>query len=172
MNFHRSFVRTEDLEQQKLRATVPQYFDYIHNRLMVEFKPKTENDAHLPTFLVELSKKNTYDEIAAVASAKLEIDPLFVQFTSSSVGGVPKKVILKDTKLSLEEILSPGYVQGNEKTILFYQKLDMSIVELETKRMFKVTWLSPTLKKEVCCCISACMCDGSLWRCVLFGLYH
>ncbi|OAQ27058.1 hypothetical protein K457DRAFT_1805530 [Linnemannia elongata AG-77] len=139
---------TEELEQRKLRATVPQYFDYIHNRLMVEFKPKTDNDAHLPTFLVELSKKNTYDEIAAVASAKLEIDPLFVQFTSSSVGGVPKKVILKDTKLSLEEILSPGYVQGNEKTTLFYQKLDMSIVELETKRMFKVTWLSPTLKKE------------------------
>ncbi|KAF9082945.1 hypothetical protein BGX23_011943 [Mortierella sp. AD031] len=139
---------TEDLEQRKLRATVPQYFDYIHNRLMVEFKPKTEKDAHLPTYLVELSKKNTYDEIAAVASEKLEIDPLFVQFTSSSVGGVPKKVILKDTTLSLEEILSPGYVPGNEKTTLFYQKLDMSIVELETKRLFKVTWLSPTLKKE------------------------
>ncbi|KAF9932989.1 hypothetical protein FBU30_006813 [Linnemannia zychae] len=139
---------TEELEQKKLRATVPQYFDYIHNRLMVEFKPKTEKDAHMPTFLVELSKKNTYDEISAVVSSKLEIDPLYVQFTSSSVGGVPKKVILKNTNLSLVEILSPGYVEGNEKTTLFYQKLDMSIVELETKRTFKVTWLGPTMKKE------------------------
>ena len=33
--------------------------------------------------------------------------------------------------------------------MIYYEKLDMSIVELESKRLIKVTWLGPTLKDEV-----------------------
>ena len=33
--------------------------------------------------------------------------------------------------------------------ILFYEMLDISIIELETKRFFKVTWLGNTVKEEV-----------------------
>ncbi|KAI7815889.1 ubiquitin carboxyl-terminal hydrolase 5 [Gamsiella multidivaricata] len=139
-----------DLREQNAKASIPQYFDYIYNRVVVDFKPKNDEDGTLQTYSIELSKKSTYDQVAQKLSEKLGVDPLHIQFTSaSSPSGLPKNTIRRATNLHLQEMLSPSYVhQAVSQNILYYEKLNISIVELESKRLVKVTWLGPTMKDE------------------------
>lgn len=52
-----------ELQQQNIRAAIPQYYEYINNRIIVEFKPKDDEDTTLESYSIELSKKSTYDQV-------------------------------------------------------------------------------------------------------------
>lgn len=52
-----------ELQQQGLRPSAPQHYEYIFNRVVVEFKPKNEEDTTLQTYTLELSRKNSYDQV-------------------------------------------------------------------------------------------------------------
>ncbi|KAG0340189.1 hypothetical protein BG004_006523 [Podila humilis] len=139
-----------ELLQQNVRGTIPQYYEYINNRIIVEFKPKNEDDPTLESYSIELSKKSTYDQVAAKLAEKLDIDPLHIQFTAAAPpNGPPKNKIKRSTNLQLQEMVSAGFVNhGPISHVIYYEKLTMSIVELESKRAIKVTFLGPTLKDE------------------------
>ncbi|KAG0226956.1 hypothetical protein BGW42_003276 [Actinomortierella wolfii] len=139
-----------DLNAQHGRAMIPQYFEYIFNRVTVEFRPKNSEDSSLETYTIELSKKSNYDQVAHALAEKLGVDHLHIQFTlASQPGGQPKTVIKRTPSLQLQEMLAPGYInQGSYPNVLYYEKLEMSIVELESKRQIKVTWLGVGMKEE------------------------
>ncbi|KAG0092496.1 hypothetical protein BGZ92_009577 [Podila epicladia] len=139
-----------ELQQQNIRVAIPQYYEYINNRIIVEFKPRNDEDTTLESYSIELSKKSTYDQVAAKLAEKLEIDPLHIQFTAAAPpNGLPKNKIKRSTNLQLQEMLSPGYInQTHSSNVIYYEKLDISIVELESKRLVKVSFLGPTLKDE------------------------
>ncbi|KAG0040633.1 hypothetical protein BGZ82_000591 [Podila clonocystis] len=140
-----------ELQQQGLRPSAPQHYEYIFNRVVVEFKPKNEEDTALQTYSIELSRKSSYDQVASKLAEKLETDPLHIQFTAAPTpGGQPRMPIRRSTNLLLQDMISPGYTYQGQPTpnVIYYEKLDMSIVELESKRLIKVTWLGPTLKDE------------------------
>jgi len=143
--------RLGELKDQNAKVSIIQYYEYIFNRIIVEFKPKNDEGGTLPTYSIELSRKSTYDQVAAKLAEKLGVDPLHIQFTTtSSPSGLPKNTLKRSANLPLQEMLVPGHVHlGNQYNVLFYEKLDMSIVELESKRLVKVTWIGPTLKDEV-----------------------
>ncbi|KAF9965293.1 hypothetical protein BGZ70_005095 [Mortierella alpina] len=140
-----------ELTAQNMKATIPQYFEYIYNRIIVDFKPKNDEDPTLQTYSIELSKKSTYDQVATKLAERLGTDPLHIQFTSAAPppNGQPKNTIKRSTNLQLQEMITPGYAhQPAGPNVIYYEKLDISIVELESKRLVKVTWLGPTLKDE------------------------
>ncbi|KAG0337566.1 hypothetical protein BG004_007591 [Podila humilis] len=140
-----------ELEQQGHLVNAPQYYEYIFNRVVVEFKPKGERDTTLQSYSIELSRKNSYDQVAVKLADKLCVDPLHIQFTGPvSLGGQPRSPIRRATNLLLQDMIHPGYTHVAASTlhVLYYEKLDMSIVELENKRLIKVVWLGPTLKDE------------------------
>ncbi|KAG0340089.1 hypothetical protein BG000_000719 [Podila horticola] len=141
---------TNELLQQNIRVAIPQYYEYINNRIIVEFKPRNDEDTTLESYSIELSKKSTYDQVATKLAEKLDIDPLHIQFTAAAPpNGLPKNKIKRSTNLQLQEMLSPGYInQAQSSNVIYYEKLDISIVELESKRLVKVTFLGPTLKDE------------------------
>lgn len=56
-------LRMNELQQQNIRAAIPQYYEYINNRIIVEFKPKDDEDTTLESYSIELSKKSTYDQV-------------------------------------------------------------------------------------------------------------
>lgn len=143
--------RQSELKDQNAKASIVQYYEYIFNRIIVEFRPKIDEDGTLSTYPIELSRKSTYDQVAAKLAEKLEVDPLHIQFTTVSLpSGLPKNTIKRSTNLTLQEMLTPAYPHhGPQHNMLYYEKLDMSIVELESKRLVKVTWLGPTMKDEV-----------------------
>ncbi|ORZ20052.1 cysteine proteinase [Lobosporangium transversale] len=140
-----------ELQQQNLRVSIPQHYEYIYNRLIVNFKPKNDQDPALETYTIELSRKSTYDQVASKLAEKLGIDPLHIQFTAPShPSGLPKHTLRRSTNMLLQEMLSSGHIHpGMPSNVLYYEKLDISIVELESKRLIKVTWLGPTLRDEV-----------------------
>ncbi|KAG0370870.1 hypothetical protein BGZ54_003296 [Gamsiella multidivaricata] len=139
-----------DLKDQGLRATVPQHYEYLFNRIYVEFRPRNDQDSTLESYTLELSRKSTYDQVAEKLAEKLNTDPLHIQFTAPShPNGPPKNTIKRSTTMLLHEMLAPGYAQQYQvPSVLYYEKLDISIVELESKRIIRVTWLGPTLKDE------------------------
>ena len=77
------------------------------------------------------------------------MDPLKLRFTTAhSSSNTPKNVIKRTTVQTLMEILQISHL-APPNYILFYEMLTISIVELETKKFFKVTWLGSTVKEEV-----------------------
>jgi ubiquitin carboxyl-terminal hydrolase 7 len=57
--------RVADAEAQTLYASTPQFYDFLQNRVLVQFKPKFEDPNGMsPEFELMLSKKMTYDLVS------------------------------------------------------------------------------------------------------------
>ena len=81
----------------------------------------------------------------------LRHDPLKLRFTSSNTSNLgPKSVIKKSLNQSVADITQTGYYTNHPaQIVLYYEKLDVSIVELETKKSLKITWTGQHNKEEV-----------------------
>ncbi|KAF5357773.1 hypothetical protein D9756_001634 [Leucocoprinus leucothites] len=138
-----------DLEAQGFYSNPLQYYDFLQNRVMIMFKPKlVEPDLDHPEFSLILSKKHTYDVMANKAGEHLRHDPIKLRFTTTHAGnGSPKSVLRRSLNQSISEIMGPNYINPTT-TVILYEKLDVSIVELETKRSLKVVWTGIHNKEE------------------------
>jgi ubiquitin carboxyl-terminal hydrolase 7 len=77
----------------------------------------------------------------------LRHDPIKLRFTTiHPTNGSPKSVLKRSLNQSIAEIMAPSYI--NPTTVILYEKLDVSIVELETKRSLKVIWTGIHNKEE------------------------
>ncbi|CAG8434848.1 2439_t:CDS:10 [Funneliformis mosseae] len=114
-----------------------QFYESLTLRIVVSFKPK----------LKDRDPKPEFDLVAEQVAAHLRTDPLKLRFTTAhSTSGTPKNVIKRTTNQTLSEMLQAYLTPSSH--LLFYEMLDISIVELETKKFFKVTWLGNTVKEE------------------------
>ena len=53
-----------EYESQSLYTTIPQFYDFLQNRVLVQFKPRHEdNPGRTQDFDLMLSKKMTYDVV-------------------------------------------------------------------------------------------------------------
>ena len=78
----------------------------------------------------------------------LKHDPIKLRFTTThAANGSPKTILKRSLNQSIAEITSPGYA-NQQTTVILYEKLDVSIVELETKRSLKVIWTGSHNKEE------------------------
>ena len=82
------------------------------------------------------------------AGETLRHDPIKLRFTTiNPANGQPKSVLKRSLNQSIAEIMAPSYANPST-TVILYEKLDVSIVELETKRSLKVTWTGLHNKDE------------------------
>lgn len=81
----------------------------------------------------------------------LKHDPLRLRFTSVNANHLgPKAVIKRALNQSVGDLTQNGYyAQQHVALILYYEKLDVSIIELETKKSLKITWTGSHNKEEV-----------------------
>jgi len=78
----------------------------------------------------------------------LRHDPIKLRFTTThATNGSPKSVLKRSLNQSIQEIMVPSYINPTT-TIILYEKLDVSIVELETKRSLKIIWTGIHNKEE------------------------
>ncbi|TFK42655.1 hypothetical protein BDQ12DRAFT_676579 [Crucibulum laeve] len=138
-----------DLESQGLYSNPVQYYDFLQNRVMIMFKPKFEEpDNDHPEFNLVLSKKQNYDIMSSKAGERLRHDPIKLRFTTTHASnGSAKSVLKRSLNQSIAEIMAPNYINPTT-TVILYEKLDVSIVELETKRSLKVIWTGIHNKEE------------------------
>lgn len=81
----------------------------------------------------------------------LKHDPLKLRFTSSNgATATPKSIIKRALNQSVADITQTNYyAQHPASIVLFYEILDVSIIELETKKSLKVVWTGRHNKEEV-----------------------
>jgi len=110
----------------------------MHNRVHVKFrlldKPKEDQ------FTLELSRKMSYEQVTGKLSEKLNCDPLKLRLTvHNTYTDQPKAVPIKRSEpQTLREMLT--IYNSQQIDILYFEELEMSIVEFETKRQLKVAW--------------------------------
>lgn len=86
--------------------------------------------------------------MSAKAGEFLRHDPIKLRFTTThATNGSAKSVLKRSLNQSISEIMAPTYVNPTT-TVILYEKLDVSIVELETKRSLKVIWTGIHNKEE------------------------
>ena len=86
--------------------------------------------------------------MASKVGEYLKHEPIKLRFTTThAANGTPKSILKRSLNQSITEIISPSYVVPST-TVILYEKLDVSIVELETKRSLKVVWTGIQNKEE------------------------
>lgn len=131
------------------------FYDYLLNRINVKFCPKVIlKDAEDDGFEITLNKKMSYDQFSTKVGEHLKVDPTHIRFsTVNSTNGKPKAIVKRNNNQTLQQILTPPYSAYGSNTqssnALFFEVLDLSLSELETKKHLKITWVSEGVTKEV-----------------------
>ncbi|KAF1995222.1 cysteine proteinase [Amniculicola lignicola CBS 123094] len=130
-----------------------EFYDYLLNRISVEFSPKFPDTNEHPTFSLTLSKKMTYDQFTAKVGEFLKVEPTHLKFTTINAAGKPKLAVKYNQQVTLNNILTPGAYNYTTSSVqkpdaLFYEVLEMSLKELESRKAMKITWLPEGLSKE------------------------
>lgn len=135
---------------------VPKFYEYLLNRTKIKFADRTamENVDH--QFELELSKKMTYDQLAAKVGEHLNVDPSYLRFsTVFAASNKPRPPIRRTLNLTVSTMLSTqsqlgGYgVNPVKGDLLLYEVLELSLTELELKKAIMITLLSEGITKEV-----------------------
>jgi len=88
--------------------------------------------------------------MAARVGEHLKQDPLKIRFTSSNPqNSAPKTIIKRALNQSIADITGTQYYSSHPNVVVYYELLDISIVELETKKSLKVVWTGSHNKEEV-----------------------
>jgi ubiquitin carboxyl-terminal hydrolase 7 len=144
---HKTSDRYEDARE---------FYDFLHNKRLVTFGPHPTKcvDTQYEQFQLELNGKITYDKLAEVIAERLGAEPTHLRFyTVNATTGNPRAAVKRGQNQRLESIINPsGYGQLNmnqRNDALYYEVLDMSLSELDTKKNVKLTYLSEGITKEV-----------------------
>ncbi|KAF8857498.1 hypothetical protein BDZ45DRAFT_744311 [Acephala macrosclerotiorum] len=126
------------------------FYDFLLHKREVRFYPhpsRNANPALWEPFPLILNSKNTYDQVATRVGEYLKVDPTHLRFwTCNATNGNPKASVKRGLSQSLQTILNPPYStfsNNNQRAdSLYFEVLDISLSELDTKKVVKVTWLS------------------------------
>ncbi|KDR67782.1 hypothetical protein GALMADRAFT_231689 [Galerina marginata CBS 339.88] len=130
---------SQNLTSQGLHANPVQFYDFLFNRVMITFRPKTEERGVKGEFSLMLSKKQNYDTMSAEVGEHLRHDPAKLRFTSTNASnGRPNAVVNPSLNLTVADILGVSYAFSGP--VIFYEKLDVNTVEVEAKHGLKVIW--------------------------------
>jgi hypothetical protein len=101
-----------------------------------------------------LNSKMSYDKLSEKVGEKLGVEATHLRFyTVNASSNNPRAAVKRGQNQTLQSILVPaGYGQLNmnqRNDALFFEVLDMSLAELDTKKSIKLTLLSEGITKEV-----------------------
>ncbi|KAI0908993.1 cysteine proteinase [Ustulina deusta] len=130
------------------------FYDFLcfKREVRLDPHPRCENP-DLESFILTLSSKVTYDQLAERVGEHLNVEPTHLRFfTANASTGAPKGAVRRVPNATLAQILNPqNYTQQSLQTkanSLFFEVLEMSLAELDTKKNVKVTWLSEGITKD------------------------
>jgi ubiquitin carboxyl-terminal hydrolase 7 len=132
------------------------FYDFLLHKRLVRFHPhptrNTNPDSYEP-FNLTLSTKNSYDQVAVKVGDRLSVDPTHIRFwTVNATTGNPKASVKRSASQTLATILNPPYStfsnNNQRQDALYFEILDISLSELDTKKALKVVWLSEGITKE------------------------
>ncbi len=133
-----------------------EYYDFLLNKRTVMFQPHPSkcDASKYPGFDMALNSKLSYDKLAEKIGEKVLVDPTHLRFyTINASSGNPRTAVKRGPTQTLGSILVPsgyGGLNMNQRSdALYFEVLDMSLAELDTKKNIKLTLLSEGITKEV-----------------------
>ena len=159
-NTKNSILLSKNLDRQ---LDAKDFYDFLLHKRIVRFHPHPRNGnsdikAAYPqacdTFNLELSSKHSYDQLASRVGDRLGVSPTHLRFWTANVSnGAVKAAVKRNQAQSLHAILNPPYSTFSNSTprqdALYFEVLEMSLSELDTKKVIKLVWLSEGISKEV-----------------------
>lgn len=144
-------VKESELPASALYTDARQFYDYLLNRMDVTFAPITASETE--EFTLTLSRKMTYDQFSKKVGEHLNVDPTHLRFAPVMASTGKAKAFLKRSITStLAQILNGQYgtygYTMHRSDALYYEVLDMSLSDYESKKCFKVTMLTEGITKE------------------------
>ncbi|KAK1760881.1 ubiquitin carboxyl-terminal hydrolase [Echria macrotheca] len=144
---NRSVDRYEDARE---------YYDFLLNKKTVRFHahPQKSDPEQYPAFEMVLNTRISYDRLSEKVGEKLGVPGTHLRFyTVNASTGNPRTAVKRSAQTqTLHGILVPtGYGQLNmnqRSDALYFEVLDMSLAELDTKKCIKITLLSEGITKE------------------------
>lgn len=96
----------------------------------------------------------TYEQWTTKVGEHLNVDPTHIRFAPVlQNSGKPKPFIKRNATQNLQQILTSQYspygYSAHRPDALYYEVLETSLSEYETKKIIKVTWLPEGISKEV-----------------------
>ncbi|KAK4238732.1 hypothetical protein C8A03DRAFT_43589 [Achaetomium macrosporum] len=132
-----------------------EYYDFLLNKRTVAFRahPQKCDPEAYPPFEMVLNSRMSYDKLSEKVGEKLGVEPTHLRFyTVNASSSNPRTAVKRGQNQTLGSILIPaGYGQLNmnqANDALFFEVLDMSLAELDTKKSIKLTLLSEGITKE------------------------
>ena len=130
-------------------ATAVSYYEFLDNRVVITFKPRSPNQPVTKSFDLALHRLMNYDAIVSALGKALEIEPTYLRMWSSTpVSGKLRNPIRKTGTTTLQNIIQPSYYPAQSQ-IIYYEVLEMTLQEFEQKKPVRVTWLTDGVSKEV-----------------------
>ncbi|KAG9236553.1 ubiquitin carboxyl-terminal hydrolase-like protein [Amylocarpus encephaloides] len=136
--------------------SAPQFYDFLLHRRLVRFLAHPSRNANpddYEPFDLVLSSKQSYDQIAAKVGDKLGVAGSHLRFWTVNVTtNNPKSAVRRGLSQTLQVILNPPYSTFSNNSqradSLYFEILDISLSELDTKKSLRVIWLSEGMTKE------------------------
>ena len=130
-----------------------EFYDYLLNRKRVVFSPRFLTEEHEGIFTLDLSKRMSYEQFSAKVAEHLKVAPTHLRFsTVNATTGKVKTLVRRNVNQNLHQILTPSfgtYGNNNQRDdSLYYEILEMSLSELDTKKNLKVSWMTDGQAKE------------------------
>merc|ERR1712232_899787 len=133
-------------EEQKAfeRPLAPDYYAYIRNRVTVDFRSLEQPEETVCS--LHLLKTMSHDQVSeALAKAVEGLSAEKIRFTQHFAAydhGRPRRTPIKRSSVkSLEDMLTP-------ENILYYEQLELPLVEIESKKYLKIDWYNSKVERE------------------------
>jgi ubiquitin carboxyl-terminal hydrolase 7 len=136
-------------------AHAKDFYDYLLNRVDIHLIPSPRMPQNSPyeTFSMTLNRKSIYDQWAAKVGEQLKVDPTHIRFwTVSASTNKPKGAVKRTLAQNLSQVLNPqfnSYGMNQRNDALYFEVMDMSLSEVESKKTIRLTLVTEGLTKEV-----------------------
>ena len=133
------------------------YYDFLLHKRIVTIYPhptRNTNAKDIEPVTLTLNSKYSYDVLANKVGESLGVNSTHLRFwTVNATTNMPKAAVKRGPSQTVQTILNPPYStfsNNNQRNdALFFELLDMSLSELDTKKTIKVNWVSEGTTKEV-----------------------
>jgi hypothetical protein len=148
-------IKESELPPTALYTDAKLYYDYLLNRITVTFAPLKANDGDEISLV--LSRKMSYDQFSKKVGEALSVDYTHLRFAPViATTGKPRAYIKRNPNQNaqtLQNILfgqMGAYAINNiRQDALYYEVLETSLSDFESKITLSVTWLPEGISKEV-----------------------
>ncbi|KAH8146865.1 uncharacterized protein LAJ45_09239 [Morchella importuna] len=151
--FQKVYNEKEQLSllQKSAMFDAKDFYDYLVNKMKIKFIPRFSNQEVNRIFELTLNKKMSYDQLADKVGDYLDAPPTHLRFTTVNANtGTARTIVKRNPNTNLQQMLVNQYYANStlSPNSLFYEVLELSLTELETKKVVKLMWLPEGISKE------------------------